>query len=83
MYNIIFRTPALKFLKKLKKQDKKKVFEKINKLKNNPYLGKRLSGNLFGLWGLRFDKFRIIYEVKENEITIYIMNIGHRKDIYN
>ena len=83
MYKITFDKNAKKFLKKLKKGDKKEIIEKIKKLRDNPYLGKRLSGNLFGLWSLRFNKFRVTYKIIENILVIVIVNIKHRKDIYN
>ena len=82
MYQIIFRNPAKKLIKKLDKNIQKQIINKIKKLSENPYLGKRLSGNLYGLWKLRFDKFRIIYKFKNKELVIYIMNLEHRKNIY-
>ena len=34
------------------------------------------------IYRLRINDYRIIYEVFENEIMIYIFNIGNRGDIY-
>jgi len=82
MYEVIFRNPAKRFLKSLDKGAQQKVIKKIEKLKNNPRIGKPLSGNLKGLWRLRYDNYRIIYRIKDQELVIYIMNIGHRKNIY-
>ena len=82
MYKIILRNSAKRFLKKLKGKEQKDLIFKINKLRKNPELGKRLSGNLFRFWKLRIDKFRIIYKIVNDELIIYIMNIGHRKNVY-
>ena len=82
MYEITFDINAKKILKKLKKNEQKNILNKINKLKYNPQLGKRLLGNLHGLWKLRFDKYRILYQIIENKLIIVIINIGHRKNIY-
>lgn len=82
MYNLIFRGPAKKFIKKLNKKEQKDILNKIKKLKSNPELGKRLSGNLYGLWKLRFDKYRILYKIKHQELIIYILDIDHRKRVY-
>jgi mRNA interferase RelE/StbE len=83
MYEIIFRSPAKRFLKKLDSNVQEEMLNKIEKLKNNPELGKPLVGNLSGLWKLRYDKYRIIYQIKKQELIILVLNIGHRKNIYD
>lgn len=82
MYNIIFYKKALRFFNKLDRFEQEKLGKKIEVLKRFPKHGKPLSGNLRGLWRLRFDKYRIIYQIKNNELVIYILDIGHRKNIY-
>lgn len=82
MYEIIFRNPAKNFLKKIDKKSQKKILEKIEKLKNNPRIGKPLTGNLRGFWRLRQDNYRIVYKIKDQELIIYIMNMGSRGNIY-
>jgi mRNA interferase RelE/StbE len=83
MYEIIFRSPAKRFLKKLDSNVQEEMLNKIEKLKNNPELGKPLVGNLSGLWKLRYDKYRIIYQIKKQELIILVLNIVHRKNIYD
>jgi len=82
MYQIIFDRNAKNFLKKLKNSEQKQIIDRIEKLIENPYLGKRLAGNLFGLRKLRIDKYRILYKIIENKLIIIILDIGHRKNIY-
>jgi mRNA interferase RelE/StbE len=82
MYEIIFRTPAQKFLKKLDPFIRKEILKKIKKLEENPFIGEPLVGNLSGLWKLRYDKYRIIYEVEDEKLIIFVLNIGHRKNVY-
>ena len=82
MFEIRFKSPAKRFLKKLDLFERKKILTKIKQLKTNPKLGKPLIGNLAGLWRLRINKYRIIYEIKDNELIIYILQIGQRKNIY-
>jgi len=83
MHQINFDKEAKNFLKKLKRGEQENILDKIEKLKENPYLGKRLAGNLFGLWRLRIDKYRILYKIIEDKLIIIILDIRHRKDIYN
>lgn len=44
--------------------------------------GKALTGGLAGLWRYRVQDYRIICQIKESEITVLVLNIGNRKDIY-
>ena len=81
MYQINFDKEAKNFLKKLKQGEQREILDKIEKLKENPYIGKRLSGNLFGLRSLRIDKYRAFYKIVEDKLII-IVDIGHRKNIY-
>ena len=84
MYEIRLEKPAKRFLKKLKSnEDKKRIIEKLRELENNSELGKPLIGRLTGLWSLRVGKYRAVYEIKKNELVIYVLNIGHRKNVYN
>lgn len=83
MYEVMFRNPAKRFIKSLNEDVQKQITEKIEKLKNNPRIGKPLTGNLKGLWRLRHDNYRIIYGIKDLELIVYVINIGHRKNIYN
>jgi mRNA interferase RelE/StbE len=83
MYEIKFKKPALKFFEKLTNFDQEIIGKKIENLKTIPKLGKPLTGNLSGLWSLRVGKYRVLYEIKENILLIYVLNIGHRKNIYD
>ncbi|MFH1358967.1 MAG: type II toxin-antitoxin system RelE/ParE family toxin [archaeon] len=83
MHEIIFRNPAKRFLKNLDKNSQKRILKKIEKLKENSRIGKPLTGNLRGLWRLRQDNYRIIYKIKDQELIIYVMNIGDRGRVYN
>ncbi|MFS8368398.1 type II toxin-antitoxin system RelE family toxin [Acetobacter oryzifermentans] len=62
----------------------RKLFEKfLTKLVINPFiLGRRLNKDLDGCFKikLRSQGYRIIYEVIENIITIYIWAVGKRED---
>jgi len=49
----------------------------------NPRLhGSPLVGNMKGFWRYRVGQYRIIAEIRDSVITIEIINIGHRREIY-
>jgi len=72
------------FKKDIEKIRDKKVQERIKKLIqriiDNPEVGKPLSYDLVGLRSLRVTPFRIIYEYKNNMITL--IKFEHREKVY-
>ena len=81
MFKVIFDEKAIEFLEKLDKSDREKIFKKIISTKENPFhffekLTKR------DLYKLRVGDYRVIADIKKNEIKILVLLIGHRKNIY-
>ena len=72
---------------KIKSKDKHSfqvVINHLRNLENNPeHFGKPLTGNLRGLWSYRTGDFRIIYEMQKASKVVFIITIGHRRNIYN
>lgn len=82
MYEVKLEKPAERFIKKLDSVDQKRIIKKLRELETNPELGKPLTANLSGLWSLRFGKYRAIYQIKQQELVIFVLKLGHRKDVY-
>ena len=85
-YKVRYTPIAIKQLKKLDKYTQKLIYAWIDKnLQNceNPRIhGKGLVENKSGQWRYRVGDYRIIAEIQEQEVTILIINIGHRRNIY-
>ncbi|MGN0451637.1 MAG: type II toxin-antitoxin system RelE/ParE family toxin [Acutalibacteraceae bacterium] len=45
--------------------------------------GKGLSANRAGQWRYRIGDYRLICEIKDNELIILALSVGHRCNIYN
>ncbi|MDC7228530.1 MAG: type II toxin-antitoxin system RelE/ParE family toxin [Spirochaetales bacterium] len=79
------------FQKKIKKNKYKNLYKKITEyiyplLRKNPYFGpniKRLKGEYSGLYRYRIGKFRLFYEIDNDKIIVFIIDIEDRKDAYN
>lgn len=85
MHRIEFSDLAAKELEKIYKIDKKLYFHliaAIEPLKKNPYQGKHLKGKLSGDYSLRVGNYRIIYTIHKSKLVVYIIDLGHRKNIY-
>lgn len=44
--------------------------------------GKALTGGLAGLWRYRVQDYRIICQIKDSEITVLVLSVGNRREIY-
>ena len=69
-------------MKKLDRNIRKQIFDKILLLSEDPSVGKPLKYALHGYSRVRMGKYRIIYIVKEKENVVFIVAIGHRKRVY-
>ena len=87
MYNLSLSNKAEKKLEKLKKKDKKNfeiVIRHLENLTQNPkFYGKPLKSNLAGLWSYRTADFRIIYKIEEDKLLVIVIEIEHRKSVYD
>ncbi|MFH1202241.1 MAG: type II toxin-antitoxin system RelE/ParE family toxin [Candidatus Omnitrophota bacterium] len=85
MFKIEFSRLAAGALEKIFRIDKKlysRLITVIETLKTDPYQGKRLQGKLSGDYSLRVGDYRIIYTIHKNTLIIYIIDLGHRREIY-
>ncbi len=73
---------ARKQLKKLPKNKQIRALRKINKLKNDPYAGKKLKGEFEGLRSLKIWPYRIIYRYLPQDKLLFINIIQHRQKVY-
>jgi len=81
-YQLVYSETSRKQIRKLHPQIKPVVKSKIEKLRENPFSGKCLEKELSGYLSVRARRFRIIYKIRDNDQTVEIHCVGHRKDIY-
>ncbi len=85
MHRIEFSNLAANELEKIYKIDKRlysRLITAVETLKANPYQGKSLKGRYLGDYSLRVGDYRIIYTVHKNTLVVYIIDLGHRREIY-
>ncbi|NOR23850.1 MAG: type II toxin-antitoxin system mRNA interferase toxin, RelE/StbE family [Desulforhopalus sp.] len=81
-YKIFFKKSVEKDLKKIPKKYLLKILEKIEKLKFHPRPegSEKLTGQ--ELYRVRQGTYRILYSIQDNELTVWVIKVGHRKEIY-
>lgn len=81
-YAIRFTRSAQKELKKLDSKQQIRLLEAIQTLGKYPKKGdvRPMVGST--AWRLRVGNYRVIYDIKDHEVTVLILKVGHRKDVY-
>lgn len=86
MYSLQYSDRVIKQLSKLDKGTQKLILTWIaNNLEDceNPRIkGKGLIANRSGEWRYRVGDYRIICDIRDSELVILALSVGHRKDIY-
>jgi mRNA interferase RelE/StbE len=81
MYEIVLSTKAREQLKKLSQEMKDRIGIVFERIKIRPYhFVKKLSGSPY--FRLRVGKYRIILDIQNNKLIIYVIELGLRKNIY-
>ncbi len=44
--------------------------------------GRALQGEKRGLWRYRVGEYRLICDIQDEKITVLVLEVGHRKDVY-
>lgn len=81
-YSLKIKGSAAKALRRIPKADRIRLVHAIDRLATEPAAGGVLKGEFQGLRRLRVGTYRVIYEVREDELTILVIRVGHRKDVY-
>lgn len=79
---VILSEDAIKQLSHLPKSAQTKVSKKINSLQFDPFIGKKLGGELKDYRSVRAWPYRVIYEINQKEERIDIHKISHRQGVY-
>jgi len=79
---IIITPKAQRQYNLLSRTEQAKIKKKLVILENEPFAGKKLSGDLNGLRSLRAWPYRIIYFINKNQEIIYVVSIAHRQGVY-
>lgn len=81
-----FSDDAKRDLKKLNKQIQQRIttflVDRVQSEDNPRATGKALQGQLAGYWRYRVGDYRLICQIKDGELIILVIEIGHRKEIY-
>jgi mRNA interferase RelE/StbE len=84
MFKIIWEDETRKDFKHIAPAEAARIIRKVEStLSQNPQLGTALKGSFSGLYRYRIGDYRVIYEIINDEVTIIVVKVGHRREIYS
>ncbi len=82
MYELILENQPKSFIRNLKRNVQEEIFNKLDEISKNPRSGIPLVGRLRGLWEKRIGAYRILYRIRDMELIVLVVKVGHRKNVF-
>jgi mRNA interferase RelE/StbE len=81
-YKIFFKRSVIKDLDPISKKDLQRIIGRIQLLKKDhrPSGCEKLSGQ--ERYRIRQGNYRIIYSIQDDQLTVWVVKVGHRRDVY-
>ncbi|MSN24936.1 MAG: type II toxin-antitoxin system mRNA interferase toxin, RelE/StbE family [Geobacter sp.] len=81
-YNLFFKDSVRKDLTSIPGSDLQRIMERIGGLAEDPRPAgcEKLSGQ--DKYRIRQGNYRIIYSIQDTELTVWVVKVGHRREVY-
>jgi mRNA interferase RelE/StbE len=81
-YKVTFKSSVAKDLRTISTADIKRILSRIDELAENPRAPGciKLSGH--DLYRVRQGNYRIVYEIRDGELIVVVIKVGHRSAVY-
>ena len=81
-FEIIFKQSVAKDLRQIPKKDVARILKRIDSLRAEPRPPgvEKLSGQ--EKYRIRQGVYRILYEIRNDELIVVVVKVGHRRDVY-
>ncbi|EAW9895714.1 type II toxin-antitoxin system RelE/ParE family toxin [Salmonella enterica] len=87
VWTISYSDRALKSLRKMDKQNARRIVDfmdlRIAVAADPRKSGRPLKGELGEFWRYRVGDYRILCEIRDDELIILVVTIGHRREVYD
>ena len=85
-WTIEFDPKAFAELRRLESQQQRRILrflcERVAPLADPRSLGQALRGPLHEFWKYRIGDFRVLCDIRDAVLTILVVRVGHRRDVY-
>lgn len=83
-YKVLIKKSAAKELEAISgKKDRQRLVERISGLAENPRpMGAEKLSGVRDKYRIRQGNYRVLYEIEDDVLTVYVVKIADRKDVY-
>ena len=81
-YRIFFKKSVWKDFESIPKKELTRILERIDSLSENPRPEGSLKLTQQERYRIRQGKYRILYSIQDEELTVWVVKVGHLKKVY-
>lgn len=81
-YELVFKKSVAKDLRSIPKKDVARILKRIEALRDDPRGEGCIKLSAQERYRIRQGVYRIVYEIREHELIVMIVKVGHRSEIY-
>ena len=81
-YELVFKKSVAKDLRSIPKKDVARILQRIDALRDDPRGEGCVKLSAQERYRVRQGVYRIVYEIRENELIVMVVKIGHRSTVY-
>ena len=93
-YRLVYDQAVIKDLRRIDRQDQRFILETLDRFADDYSQAyetellrtgklKKLRGEWRGFYRLRLRTYRVIYRKYTKELLVFVVRIGHRRDVYD
>ncbi len=83
LYKVLIKTSAAKEIKAISnKKDRQRIVRRIQQLGEIPRPPGCQKLSARERFRVRQGQYRIVYGIEDNELIVYVVKVGHRKDVH-
>lgn len=81
-YKILFKNSVWKDFESIPKRELIKILERIESLSKNPRPNGSQKLSSQERYRIRLGRYRVLYSIQNEELTVWVVKVAHRKDVY-
>ncbi len=83
VYRVFFKASVEKDFESIPQKELRRILQRIELLRENPQPSgcEKLTGQ--DRYRVRQGRYRILYSIQDEELTVWIVKVAHRKDVYH
>jgi len=82
LYKLSFKRSVHKDFLSIPKKDLRRILTRIKSLSENPRPAGSEKLTNEEKYRLRQGRYRIVYSIQDDELTVWVVKVSHRKDVY-